>query len=117
MRSPVLMKSPAVPSSPFVFGEDGGCTFQFTLMRAENVDLGIDVQHGHGTPGLEITGVRPDCAIEAWNKQCVSGPSAGKGVMLGDTIESVNGLVDPESMLKECKEKRLLKIVVVRGQT
>lgn len=117
MGSLTPMKSPAVPASPFVICEGGGCAFGFMLRLADGVELGLDVTHGiGGERALCVTEVKPGGAIEAWNRQCVGGPSAGKAVMPGDRIVAVNGASDPEAMLAECRERQMLRLTVVRGE-
>lgn len=109
------MKSP-VPASPFVICEGGGCVFGFMLRLAEGVDLGVDVEHGDAPDqALHVTGIVPGSAIDAWNKQCVGGPGAGKVVCPGDKIVAVNGVSESEKMLQECREKQMLRLTVVRG--
>lgn len=109
------MKSPLVAASPFVICEGGGCVFGFTLRIAHGVELGLEVTHGGDQKGLKVIGVKPDGAIAAWNRQCVSGPGAGKEVKFGDRIVAVNGTSEAAHMLNECREKRMLKLTVVRG--
>eukprot|EP00419_Tripos_fusus_P008330 CAMPEP_0172673848 /NCGR_PEP_ID=MMETSP1074-20121228/12403_1 /TAXON_ID=2916 /ORGANISM="Ceratium fusus, Strain PA161109" /LENGTH=446 /DNA_ID=CAMNT_0013491205 /DNA_START=26 /DNA_END=1366 /DNA_ORIENTATION=+ len=107
------MKSPAVPQSPFVLCESGGCAFGFMLRLADGVDVGLDIDV---YDSLHVNRIKPGGAIEAWNRQCVGGPSAGKAVMPGDKIVAVNGFSDPEAMLSECREKQMLRFSVVRGE-
>jgi hypothetical protein len=115
LGSSTPMKSP-VPASPFVICEGGGCVFGFMLRLAEGVDLGVDIKHGDPPDqALHVTGIVPGSAIDAWNKQCVGGPGAGKVVMPGDKIVAVNGVCESEKMLQECREKQMLRLTVVRG--
>eukprot|EP00448_Togula_jolla_P002428 CAMPEP_0170603792 /NCGR_PEP_ID=MMETSP0224-20130122/19094_1 /TAXON_ID=285029 /ORGANISM="Togula jolla, Strain CCCM 725" /LENGTH=476 /DNA_ID=CAMNT_0010928683 /DNA_START=100 /DNA_END=1530 /DNA_ORIENTATION=- len=96
----------------------GGCTtFTFTLRKAEGCELGLNVSHHEGgTPVLQVESVRPDGAVEAWNRQCQGTASAEKAVLPGDKITSVNKVSnDPIKMLEECKEKQLLRLTIVRG--
>lgn len=113
------LKSPLVPASPFVICESGGCVFGFTLRLADGVELGLDVEHEAGTPGrivgLRVVGVKNSGAIEAWNRQCMGGPAAGKAVMPGDCIVAVNQATEPMAMLEECRSKQMLRLTVMRG--
>lgn len=108
------MKSPLVPASPYVQCESGGCVFGFTLRVAQGVEVGLDVTHNGGS--LHVTGVKPDGAIAAWNRQCHGGPVAGKEVKVGDKIVAVNNTSEAELMLLECRTKHMLKLTVVRGE-
>lgn len=54
--------------------------------------------------------------MQAWNKQCVGGPAAGKAVVAGDKIVKVNGAITAPAMLQECREQKLLKFTVQRGE-
>lgn len=98
----------AVAATPGVFG------FLFTLRRAEDVGLGLDVDCGQSGRVLLVRKVLRGGAIEAWNRQCLKGPLAKKAVMPGDAIVSINGCSDAESMLQECRRSFLLKILVTR---
>lgn len=98
----------AVAATPGVFG------FLFTLRRAEDVGLGLDVDCGQSGRVLLVRKVLRGGAIEAWNRQCLKGPLAKKAVMPGDAIVSINGCSDAESMLQECRHSFLLKILVTR---
>lgn len=98
----------AVAATPGVFG------FLFTLRRAEDVGLGLDVDCGQSGRVLLVRKVLRGGAIEAWNRQCLKGPLAKKAVMPGDAIVSINGCSDAESMLRECRHSFLLKILVTR---
>lgn len=111
------MKSPMVPPSPFVPCEGGGCWFGFTLRVAYGNELGLTLEKDvtGQKEALVVTGVSPDGAIAAWNRQCVSGPGAGKEVKVGDRILAVNQTSDAELMLAECREKMMLKFTVARG--
>jgi hypothetical protein len=110
------MKSPSVCASPFVICESGGTIFGFTLRKADNCSLGLDVEHTDGGNFLEVTGVKPGGAMNAWNKLCVGGPSAGKAVGPGDRIVKVNNATTPKEMLQECRDQTLLKFMVQRGE-
>lgn len=87
---------------------------------AHGVELGLELEvespDDAKQPALKVIGVHPDSAIFAWNKQCVSGPGAGKEIRVGDRIVAVNSASEAEQMLAECKEKHMLKFTVVRGE-
>jgi hypothetical protein len=91
--------------------------FSFTLRKADGTDLGLNVSHHEDDKALRVEGVRPEGAVEAWNRQCVGSTASEKAVLPGDRIVSVNGVVnDPAKMLEECRDRQLLKITVVRGE-
>lgn len=91
--------------------------FSFTLRKADGTDLGLNVSHHEKDKVLRVEGVRPEGAVEAWNRQCIGSTSADKAVRPGDRIISVNGVIyDPTKMLEECRDRQLLKLTVVRGQ-
>lgn len=115
LGSPATSKWPATPKSPFVILEDGGSTFNFMIRKADGVELGLDVEPDCNRKALVVRDVHVGGAVEAWNKQCVGGPAAGKAVCAGDRIVNVNSFTDADQMLKECRERQLLRIVVMRG--
>merc|ERR1719408_432190 len=91
--------------------------FSFTLRKADGSDLGLNVSHHEDDKALRVEGVRPEGAVEAWNRQCVGSTASEKAIIAGDRIISVNGVVsDPLKMLEECRDKQLLKLTVVRGE-
>lgn len=96
-------------------------TFSFTIRKADETDLGLNVSHsrsGDGAPAkvLLVEGIRVGGAVDAWNRQCLGGAHRDKVVMVGDKIICVNGVdYDPDKMLQECKEKQLLRLTVYRG--
>jgi hypothetical protein len=111
-----LTPTPATAEASPTIGASGAGIFNFTLRKADGADLGLNVSHHENDRVLRVEGVRPDGAVEAWNRQCAGSASAEKAVMPGDKIISVNGMThDPEKMLEECKNKQLLKLTVVRG--
>lgn len=90
--------------------------FSFTLRKADGTDLGINVSHHEHDKVLRVEGVRPEGAVEAWNRQCMGSAMAEKTVLAGDKILSVNGIVgEPAKMLEECRDRQLLKFTVLRG--
>lgn len=107
---------PEVTLSAAAPGPGGGGLFSFTLRKADRADLGLNVSHREHDKVLRVESVRPEGAVEAWNRQCVGGAAAEKAVVAGDKIISVNSIAyDPKRMLEECREKQLLKLTVVRG--
>merc|ERR1719230_968314 len=91
--------------------------FSFTLRNADGSDLGLNVSHHEDDKALRVEGVRPEGAVEAWNRQCVGSTASEKAVLPGDRIVSVNGVSqDPAAMLEECRDKQLLKLTVLRGE-
>lgn len=114
MPSPVSRDSP-VPQSVWPL-PGGAVIFQFTIRRADGVELGMEVVPNYNTQELEVKKVLEDGAVIAWNRLC-TGPSSVKAVMPGDRVVSVNDLSGCcDRMLAECKDKQLLKLVVVRGE-
>lgn len=108
--------SPTAPKDVHPPCAGGGC-FSFTLRKADGADLGLNVSHHENESTLRVEGVRPDGAVEAWNRQCAGTPAQEKAVMVGDKIISVNSISgDPKKMLEECRDKLLLKLTVVRGE-
>jgi len=110
------MKSPGITASPFVICESGGTVFGFTIRKADDCSLGLDVNHTDMGNYLEVTGVKPGGAMQAWNKQCAGGPAAGKAVLPGDRIVKVNSATTPDAMLQQCREQKLLRFTVQRGE-
>mmetsp|Transcript_23333 Transcript_23333/g.66898 ORF Transcript_23333/g.66898 Transcript_23333/m.66898 type:complete len:435 (-) Transcript_23333:244-1548(-) len=90
--------------------------FSFTLRKADETELGLNLNVQEGGKVLNVEGIRADGAVDAWNRQCMGGACPGKAVMVGDKIIGVNTVAyDPEKMLEECKEKRLLRLTIFRG--
>lgn len=112
-----LRASPNVPPSPFVILEDGGSVFTFQHRRMElSVSWGIDFKFFQPFDAeLIVEKIRAGGAIDAWNRLCTGGPSAGKELQPGDKITSTNGKIGCEAMLEECRTKLLIKFVVERG--
>jgi len=108
-----LLGSPVEHMPLSQFGLGGGYYFKFTLRRADDVELGLQVARARGDRVLEVLSVLPGCAIEAWNKQCEA-RAAWKAVFCGDQIVKVNNALGCTDMLEECRSKQLLEIVVVR---
>lgn len=114
--TPLGMRSPSLTASPYVILESGGTEFGFTIRKADDCSLGLDVTHTDDINFLLVTGVKSGGAMEAWNKLCVGGPAAGKAVMPGDKIVKVNVATTPLEMLSECRDKKLLKFRIQRGE-
>lgn len=114
--TPLGMRSPSLTASPYVILESGGTEFGFTIRKADDCSLGLDVTHTDDANFLLVTGVKSGGAMEAWNKLCVGGPAAGKAVMPGDKIVKVNLAATPPEMLQECRDKKLLKFRIQRGE-
>eukprot|EP00448_Togula_jolla_P011751 CAMPEP_0170609546 /NCGR_PEP_ID=MMETSP0224-20130122/22184_1 /TAXON_ID=285029 /ORGANISM="Togula jolla, Strain CCCM 725" /LENGTH=442 /DNA_ID=CAMNT_0010934863 /DNA_START=6 /DNA_END=1334 /DNA_ORIENTATION=+ len=111
----VVPSYPAAGATPV--GGVSSFTFSFTLRKAANTTLGLNVSHSEGKEFLHVDGIRPDGAIEAWNRQCAGTLAAEKMVHPGDSLISVNGIMrDSTKMLEECRDRQLLKLMVVRGE-
>jgi len=94
---------------------DAEATFSFTIRKADNTDLGLDVSSGANQRGLLVEAILPGGAAEAWNKQ--QDPGRGSRELCpGDTILQVNSAQGPEEMLMECRHKMLLKLTVQRAK-
>jgi len=112
-----------VPSAPIGLGKHPAlvakANFTFTLRKADGVELGLHVSHHEHDKVIRVEGIKSEGAIGAWNRQWTgNGASVEKIVMIGDKIVSVNGISnDPNKMLQECKDKQLLKIEIMRGDT
>lgn len=85
----------------------------------KTVSWGLEFEYATGlsADGLVVTKVHPGGTIDAWNRMCAGGPSAGKEVQIGDKIMSTNGKTSCEGMLEEFKAQLLIKFVVTRGGT
>ncbi len=81
---------------------------------AQGSNVGLSLQ-ANADNTLLVKGVVEDGAVVAWSKQCISGPNAGKQIQAGDRIVGVNGTSTAAAMLKECCERQLLELMVVRG--
>jgi hypothetical protein len=103
------------PSPGDVVATADKLAFTFTLRKADGADLGLNVSHHENDRSLRVEGVRPDGAVDAWNRQCSCSTFAYKTVLPGDTIVSVNGITqDPAKMLEECRDRQLLKLAIER---
>jgi len=112
------LTSAAVPVSLMgSLSRKGPYYFSFTLRKADGTDLGLNVSHHEEDKALRVESVRPEGAVEAWNRQCVGSTAAEKAVMPGDRIVSVNAIINnPAKMLEECREKQLLKMTIIRNE-
>lgn len=106
--------APSRASSQVLLDGDG-IFFTFTLRRADDVSLGMNVTPIADDRVLLVRSVTAGGAIESWNRQCMGSGGSAKKVLPGDTIVSVNGKADCAGMLEECKSKLLLKVMIVRG--
>ncbi len=52
--------------------------------------------------------------MSAWNKQCATGPNAGKQIQAGDRIVGINDASTAAEMPKVCRERQLVNFMVVR---
>jgi len=96
--------------------DSGDVCYGLTLRRADGVGLGMDVLRSDENRTLLVTSVLAGGAVEAWNRQVVGSPNAGKAVVPGDKLVRVNschGCCD--AMLAECRDKLLVKLLLVRG--
>lgn len=114
-RTPLSLAN-SLTSSPRLVSEGGGFRFKFTLRKADGTDLGLNVSHNENEEVLRVDNIRPNGAVDAWNRQCAgAGNFNGRAVMPGDKIISVNNVSrDPQKMLEECKDKQLLKLEIAR---
>lgn len=104
--------------SPSSMYPTGAPSFTFTIRKADGLDLGLNILHHELDQILRIEGVRPDGAVDAWNRQCASGTAADKMVCPGDAIVAVNDITgNPDMMLEECRNKQLLRITIARGDS
>eukprot|EP00928_Gymnodinium_smaydae_P057021 TRINITY_DN40290_c0_g1_i1.p1 TRINITY_DN40290_c0_g1~~TRINITY_DN40290_c0_g1_i1.p1 ORF type:complete len:482 (+),score=99.07 TRINITY_DN40290_c0_g1_i1:49-1446(+) len=114
-----LAASPVAPSAATAGCSEAGQAvriFSFTIRKADNADLGLNVSHDEKDKVLRVEGVRPEGAVEAWNRVCLQGASREKAVIPGDRIVEVNGVShDPLKMLEECRDKALLRLTIHRG--
>lgn len=111
-----MLRSPAITASPFVICEGGGTVFGFTIRKADDCGLGVEFKDADCGSCLQVTSVKPGGAMQAWNKLCAGGPAAGKAVLPGDKIVKVNEVTTTKDMLRECRDQKLLKFTVQRGE-
>lgn len=115
---PPVSPLPMSLGSPVGSVEQCSGTFTFTLRKADGADLGLHVSHREPDMALHVIEVRPGGAVDAWNRQCAGTACSEKAVKAGDDIISVNMITgDPARMLEECRDKQLLKLVIVRGDS
>lgn len=108
---------PSVQSSPFVDFDGQGVLFGFTIRRADGVELGMEVVPDEESQELVVQEVLKDGAVAAWNRLCVGTPTSVKEVKPGDRVVSVNDISGCcDSMLDQCRNRQLLKLIVVRGE-
>lgn len=97
------------PVSPARETSASTSTFSITLRRADNVSLGLDVNPSG--QALVVEAVKPDGAVEAWNRLSAG---SSREVKRGDRIVAINDASCVASMREECRTKRLLKITLTR---
>lgn len=119
-RQPLSLASTLTPpATPGQFTDPAApFKFTFTLRKADGADLGLNVSHQGEDTVLRVEGVRPEGAVDAWNRQCASSQATMmKEVRAGDIITSVNDVSgDPVKMLEQCRDKQLLKLAVERNR-
>ena len=103
-----------IPLSSFGGGQLEGLMFRFSLRRADNGKLGLEVERTMNDRALLVHGVLGGCVLEAWNKQCHDGEQHWKAVLPGDRIVQINNALGCADMLEEINQKQLLQLVVVR---
>lgn len=94
-----------------------GVLFNFTLRLAPGFGFGLDLMRAPDGRTLIVQGVLAQGAIEAWNRQALSGSTSGKAVVPGDRLVRVNDSVDCDGMLNECNASTCapLKLFFARG--
>lgn len=120
---PLLLSQALLPPTapamltPAVSSSGSSAVFNFTLRKADDTELGLDVKPDYEKQVLVVESIRPEGAIEAWNRQCIGNSCPDKIVRPGDRITSVNGLSNqPDKMLEECRTRQLLKLAILRGE-
>jgi len=99
-------------------GESRSRLFTVTIRRHDGVPLGLDVNRDQADQELVVGSVIPYGAAEAWNRVCFNGQDQTlnqKAIVPGDRIVGINGRLDCDGMLEECRNQQLLKIYIVRG--
>eukprot|EP00747_Dinoflagellata_sp_TGD_P020670 gnl/TRDRNA2_/TRDRNA2_127976_c0_seq1.p2 gnl/TRDRNA2_/TRDRNA2_127976_c0~~gnl/TRDRNA2_/TRDRNA2_127976_c0_seq1.p2 ORF type:complete len:119 (+),score=24.25 gnl/TRDRNA2_/TRDRNA2_127976_c0_seq1:76-432(+) len=92
-------------------GEDG-LSFPFTVERGD-LKLGMDIKQIQGA--LKVVQIFPDGAIARANAANRAASPPAEELRPGDLIKMVNGICgSDELMVKECKEKSLLRFRVSR---
>lgn len=86
-------------------------TFTLALRKADNVVLGLDVSGSECDNCLTVQAVRPNGAVDAWNRQC-----AGelREIRPGDRIVQINSAADAVSMRAECLKETFLRMKIER---
>jgi hypothetical protein len=79
--------------------------WKIDLDRRDGQPLGVDVD----SDSLEVVEVLEEGLIPQWNEE-----HADRAVKAGDRFRLVNGIIETESVIEECKAERLLQISVVR---
>lgn len=91
--------------------------FSITLRKADDVSLGLCIQADQAGKVLVVQNVVPGGAVESWNRQCFNESCLVDHIVVpGDHLIIVNGVEgDAQQMLKQCTQKRLVKLAVGRG--
>ncbi|CAJ1345070.1 unnamed protein product, partial [Effrenium voratum] len=103
-----------VKPAPGLSGPEEAPTFTFTIRKADNTDMGLDVASSDQWQGLLVEGILPGGAVEAWNRQQDPG-KVSRELRPGDVILQINNETGAEAMLRECTQKMLVKLTVKRG--
>jgi hypothetical protein len=112
-----LSLASSIPSLPREEPQPLQHIFSFTLRKADDTDLGLNVSTIPDEQVLLVESVRPEGAVDAWNRQCLGGAFPERAVCVGDKILSVNNVsYEPDKMLEECKDKFLLRLTICRGE-
>merc|ERR1712187_698369 len=82
-----------------------------TLRRAQGQPLGLKVRELGDQSGLFVESVQPGSVADSWNQQCAG---ESREIKPGDRVVAVNGETVAMEMRKECLQKLLLKLELVR---
>eukprot|EP00929_Paragymnodinium_shiwhaense_P010214 TRINITY_DN114756_c0_g1_i1.p1 TRINITY_DN114756_c0_g1~~TRINITY_DN114756_c0_g1_i1.p1 ORF type:complete len:320 (-),score=74.74 TRINITY_DN114756_c0_g1_i1:186-1145(-) len=91
--------------------------FEFTIRKADEGGLGLEIALSEDERELLVVDVQADGAVAAWNRQCVWAANSLKMVVPGDRLLRVNGREGGEAMVRELKERRLLRLCFARSPT
>lgn len=96
-----------------MFPEDESFVFSFLLRRADDTQLGLETVGC--ADGLLVTDIVAGSAIDAWNRQVVTGPGWERAVVPGDRIVRVNKETGLQKMFEECSTRLLLRLFIMRS--
>mmetsp|Transcript_96007 Transcript_96007/g.253603 ORF Transcript_96007/g.253603 Transcript_96007/m.253603 type:complete len:881 (+) Transcript_96007:103-2745(+) len=103
-------KAPTETKLDYETPQGSASEFKMVLDRTSGRKLGIKVSRKDGVT-LQVTGVTGDLA-EQWNDD-----HPELAVYRGDSIIEVNGIAnDASKLFEECKQNKMLELVVKRGQ-